>query len=333
MIDNYINHIAMVIDGSGSMLRHEQEVVTVADQQVAYLAERSKETGQETRVSLYVFEDRLNIKCHAYDKDVLRLPSLKNLYHARGRETPLIQATLQAVRDLEKTATLYGDHSFLVYVLTDGQENTGASSLSLQQKIVGLPEEWTLACFVPDQLSKREAKQYGFPADNIAIWNTDAGVSEIGDSIRQATDSYFTMRSTGTRGTKNLFTLNTGAVKKTAVSKALSKLGPGQFRLLPVKSDTPIAPFIEKATKRPYKIGEAFYQLTVPVKVQAQKEIALYHRKDHSVYRGSDARTLLGLPDYEVKVQPAECKDFDIFVQSTSVNRKLLAGTKLLLLS
>lgn len=333
VVDNYINHIAMVIDGSGSMQRHSAEVVAVADQQVAYLAERSKETGQETRVSLYVFEDRHNIRCHAYDKDVLRLPSLKKLYHACGVETPLIHASLKAISDLEKTATIYGDHSFLVYVLTDGKENAGGNPAALKLKIDNLPEEWTLACFVPDQLSKREAKQYGFPADNIAIWNTDAGVSEIGDSIRQATDSYFTMRSTGTRGTKNLFTLNTGAVKKTVVSKALNKLGPGQFRLLPVKSDTAIAPFIEKATRRPYKIGEAYYQLTVPVKVQAAKEIALYHRKDHSVYKGAEARTILGLPAYEVKVQPAECKDFDIFIQSTSVNRKLLAGTRVLLLS
>lgn len=333
MIDNYINHIAVVIDGSGSMRPHADEVVAVADQQVAYLAERSKATGQETRVSLYVFEDRNRILCHAYDKDVLRLPSLAGLYRSTG-QTPLIDATMKTIVDLEKTATIYGDHSFLVYVLSDGQENASVFRPGdLKRRIEALPEEWTLACFVPNQLAKRDAKASGFPTDNIAIWDTAAGLSEVGETIRRTTDSYFAMRSTGTRGTKNLFTLNTGAVKKTAVSKALSKLGPGQFRLLPVKTDTAIAPFIEKATKRPYKIGEAFYQLTVPVKVQAQKEVALYHRKDHSVYRGSDARTLLGLPDYEVKVKPAECKDFDIFVQSTSVNRKLLAGTKLLLLS
>lgn len=331
MIDNYINHIAMVLDGSGSMSSLAKQVVEVADQQVAYLAQRSQETNQETRVSLYVFEDRGRIICHAYDKDVLRLPSLAGLYRANG-QTPLIDATIKAIDDLEKTATLYGDHSFLVYVITDGQENaSSAKPYDLSGRIERLPAEWTLACFVPNQLGKREAKQFGFPTDNIAIWDTTKGLKEVGESIRRTTDAYFTMRSSGGRGTKNLFSIDAEALTKGVVKKALQKLGPGQFRLFNVKEDVPIADFIESKTKRPYKLGEAFYQLTVPVKVQAQKEIALYHKKEHSVYRGDSARQLLWLPDYEVKVSPAKTPDFDIFIQSTSVNRKLLAGTKLLL--
>lgn len=331
MIDNYINHIAMVLDGSGSMQGLAKEVVEVADQQVAYLAKRSQETNQETRVSLYVFEDRNKIICHAYDKDVLRLPSLAGLYRAKG-QTPLIDATIKALDDLGQTATLYGDHSFLVYVLTDGQENaSSAQPYDLSGRIDRLPAEWTLACFVPDQIGKREAKQFGFPGDNIAIWDTTKGLKEVGETIRRTTDAYFKMRSSGGRGTKNLFSIDTDALKKTVVTRALQKLGPGQFRLLKVDRDEPIASFVESKTQRPYKLGEGFYQLTVPVKVQAQKEIALYHKKEHAVYRGDSARQLLGLPDYEVKVEPANTPDFDIFIQSTSVNRKLLAGTKLLL--
>lgn len=331
MIDNYINHIAMVLDGSGSMQNLAKEVVEIADQQVAYLARRSQETNQETRVSLYVFEGRDQIVCHAYDKDVLRLPSLAGLYRAKA-QTPLIDATLKAIDDLEQTATLYGDHSFLVYVLTDGEENaSSAMPATLSKRIENLPAEWTLACFVPNQLGKREAKQFGFPADNIAIWDTTKGLKEVGESIRRTTDAYFKMRSSGGRGTKNLFAIDTDALSRNVVKKALQKLGPGQFRLFPVKADEPIASFVEGKTKRPYKLGEGFYQLTVPVKVQAQKEIALYHKKEHAVYRGDSARQLLGLPDYEVKVEPAATPDFDIFIQSTSVNRKLLAGTKLLL--
>jgi len=332
MIDNYINHIAMVLDGSGSMSGLARQVVEVADQQVAYLAKRSQETNQETRVSLYVFEDRNQIVCHVYDKDVLRLPSLSGLYRVKG-QTPLIDATIKAIDDLEQTATLYGDHSFLVYVLTDGEENaSSAKPYDLSARIERLPEEWTLACFVPNQLSKREAKQFGFPAENIAIWDTTKGLKEVGESIRRTTDAYFTMRSSGGRGTKNLFSIDAGALTKSVVKRELQKLGPGQFRIYAVKEDVPIADFIEAKTRRAYKLGEAFYQLTVPVKVQASKEIALYHKKEHAVYKGENARQLLGLPDCEVKVKPAETPDFDIFVQSTSVNRKLLAGTKLLLL-
>lgn len=337
MIDNYINHIAMVLDGSTSMEAIERQLVAVADQQIAYLAQRSKETNQETRASLYVFgsdrQERNKIECHAYDKDVLRLPSLMGLYKPYGW-TPLIDATLKAIDDLEKTATLYGDHSFLIYVLTDGMENRSlAKGAELKRRIEGLPTEWTLACFVPDQIGKREAKQFGFPDDNIAIWNPNAkGMDEVGATIRTATDSYFSMRSTGVRGTKGLFALNTGDLTKATVTSTLSCLTPGQYRLLKVDEDESISSFVERKTKRAYKLGEAYYQLTKKEKVQAQKGIAIFGKKDRKVYTGQNARQLLGLPGHEVKVEPAATPDFDIFIQSTSVNRRLVQGTKLLIL-
>lgn len=46
---NYINHIALVLDASGSMQYLAQDVVKVADNQIAYLAQRSNELDQETR--------------------------------------------------------------------------------------------------------------------------------------------------------------------------------------------------------------------------------------------------------------------------------------------
>lgn len=95
-------------------------VVKVADNQVAHLANRSKELNQETRATVYTFSDAA--ECVYYDKDVLRMPSLKGSYRIGGN-TALIDATIQAIDDLSQTPQLYGDHAFLVYVLTDGEEN------------------------------------------------------------------------------------------------------------------------------------------------------------------------------------------------------------------
>ncbi|CAM5271568.1 hypothetical protein SDIAM26S_05691 [Streptomyces diastaticus subsp. diastaticus] len=50
------------------------------------------------------------------------MPSLKQLYRVGGM-TALLAATLTSQRELAQTAQLYGDHSFLTFVLTDGQEN------------------------------------------------------------------------------------------------------------------------------------------------------------------------------------------------------------------
>ncbi|KPC83312.1 hypothetical protein ADL27_47255, partial [Streptomyces sp. NRRL F-6602] len=102
------------------MSRLSGKVIEVADQQIAYLARRSRELDQETRVTVYVFANK--VECVIYDKDVLRMPSLKQLYRVGGM-TALLAATLTSQRELAQTAQLYGDHSFLTFVLTDGQEN------------------------------------------------------------------------------------------------------------------------------------------------------------------------------------------------------------------
>lgn len=333
MLQNYINHIALVLDASGSMDHLAKDVIKVADNQTEHLAQRSKELDQETRVTVYAFEGR-NIKCLVYDKDVLRLPSIRDVYRIGG-DTPLIDATLKALDDLNKTPELYGEHAFLTYVLTNGQENSSRNKPeALTKRLEGLRDNWTVAAFVPNANGVHEAKKFGFSKDNIAVWDTSTkGVKEIGEKIRETTDYFMRSRSTGVRGYKNLFQLNLGKVSAYDINK-LNKLTPGQFRMYAVPYDVPISDFVETQTKRPYKLGEAYYQLTKPVEVQPQKIVALYERKAHTVYTGSGARQLIGLPDtHTVKVEPTAHPKYEIFIQSTSVNRKLLEGTNLLLIS
>lgn len=334
MKQNYINHVVLVLDASSSMGHLSNQVVKVADNQIAYLAQRSRELDQETRVTVYTFADR--VECLIYDKDVLRMPSLSGLYNPNGW-TALLDATKKAIDDLKKTPELYGDHAFLVYVLTDGQENRSRiSPRELETLLKGLPENWTVATFVPDQTGKFEAKKFGFPADNIAVWDTSAkGLQEVGETIRQTTDSFMTSRAVGVRGTKNLFNIDAAVagVTKQAAAAVATKLHFGQYRMLEVKEAGPVASFVEEATHRAYRLGEAFYQLSKPEKVGGAKAVVLMDKKTKEVYAGTGARALLGLPDYEVKVAPAAHPDFEIFVQSTSTNRKLVPGTKLLLIS
>ena len=108
---NYINHIVLVLDHSTSMGNLAQTVVKVADMQVAELAQSSQALDQETRMTVYQFGN--TTECIYFDKDVLRMPSIKNKYRIEG-STALIDATMQAINDLKQTNTLYGDHAFLV---------------------------------------------------------------------------------------------------------------------------------------------------------------------------------------------------------------------------
>lgn len=332
---NYINHIALVLDGSSSMTHKAHELIKVADAQIAYLAQRSRELDQETRISVYVFNSE--VKCVIYDKDVLRLPSIAEHYRPYGW-TALIDATVKSQEDLAQTAQLYGDHAFLTYVLTDGAENkskkwTGGALAQLLEK---QPDNWTVAVLVPDVTGKFEAKKFGFPVDNIAIWDahTVRGVVEVGETIRQATDNFMVNRAAGVRGTRSLFT--TGGVetlnKDTVKQAKLKPLPKDSYDVLAVDKAYPIREWVEEQSIH-YLVGKAFYQLTKAETVQPQKTIIIRNRKSGRFYSGPEARNLLGLSDkMNDRVRPDANPAFDVFVQSTSVNRKLVPGTKLLIL-
>lgn len=335
-IENIINHIVLVLDASASMTYIKNDLIKVADNQIAYLAQRSKELDQETRITVYTFEGGYgwggaNINCLVYDKDVLRMPSIAGLYKIGGN-TPLIDATVKAMSDLKETPERYGEHSFLVYVLTDGQENASKATPShLLNVIEALPDNWTLATFVPDQIGVSEAKRFGFPKDNIAVWDTSdsKGIQEVGRKIRETTENFMQARSQGVRSVKNLFTMSDPTLSQ--INAHMTPLHFGQFRLLDVKEKQRIDSFVERSLMRPYKLGEAYYQLSKPETIQPQKEIVIVGKQ--GAYTGRDARKLLNLPDVHVKVRPNHNPDYEIFVQSTSTNRNLMPDTKLLIMS
>lgn len=338
-IENIINHIVLVLDASLSMSHLSDQLVKVADNQIEHLAGRSKELDQETRITVYTFNTKghgynsrgtANIECLVYDKDVLRVPSISSLYKAAGN-TPLIDASILALDDLAMTPEKYGEHSFLVYVLTDGQENVSkARPSALSSKINALPDHWTIAAFVPNQSGVYEAKKFGFPVQNIAVWDTSAkGVHEVGQRIRETTEDFMQGRATGIRGTRNLFTMEKPSINQVAAK--MTPLNWGQFRLLNVDDKQRIDEFVERNLHRPYQRGEAYYQLTKAETVQPQKGVAILGK--NGLYTGPDARKLLGLPDYNIKVAPNHNPEYEIFVQSTSNNRALVPNTKVLVLS
>ncbi|WP_310723088.1 vWA domain-containing protein [Streptomyces sp. N2A] len=341
---NYINHVALVLDASSSMSHLSRKVVDVADQQIAYLARRSKELDQETRVTVYVFAD--TVECVIYDKDVLRMPSLKQLYRVGGM-TALLAATLKSQRELAQTAQLYGDHSFLTFVLTDGQENASHHCVdapardprelirAVAKMIETQEDNWTLAVLVPDQMGKREATQCGFPKDNIAIWDATStqGLEEAGQVIQQATEKFMVGRSQGIRGSRSVFSMGAEAVNEDTIKAAgLTPVNPSEYQLIPVAREAAIREWVVECGHT-YRTGCAFYQLSKSEKIQAKKQIAVLEKKTDRVYTGPEARALLGLPDMEVRVKPDHNDDFTIFVQSTSVNRKLVPQTRLLMMS
>lgn len=214
-----INHVALVLDGSSSMRSHRNNLVKVADEQIRHLALRSEELSQETRVSVYLFADR--VECLIFDMDVMRLPSIADLYNASGM-TALIDATLKSQADLATTSQIYGDHAFLTFVLTDGMENTSRHSIrDLANCVQNAEENWSLGFLVPDRQGVAYMQRFGASTSSIAIWDTTSasGIIDAVSTIRTATDNFMTNRASGVRGTRSVFSNGVDAVNKATVSQ------------------------------------------------------------------------------------------------------------------
>lgn len=371
---NLINHVALVLDASYSMDHLQSKVVEVTDELVKFLAKDSQEKDQETRVSIYTFAD--TVRCDIWDMDVLRLPSMKELYSLRG-STALIDATMQGLDDFDLITEKYGDHGFLMYVITDGQENVskgkGANNLvygrvprsvlqkELSVRINGLQDNRTVVAFVPNESGVREVQSLGFPIGNIAVWDatTEKGLEQAAETIRTTAATYTSARSTGLRGSKTLLTLG-GNVDAKAVKQKLTPLKPTEYDIVPVTKvrDKAFEKPLKKPTKSqpeppkawfvriddfinhvdpPFRIGKGYYQLfsgeaRKSEKIQGNKQVAVMDKKTSKVYVGAEARQIIGLPDYDVTVKADTNPDYEIFVRSTSDNRHLPVGTKVLLL-
>jgi len=312
------------------MRPHKEGVIKATDKLVEFLARRSQEVDQETRITVYLFDTGSD--CVIYDKDVLRMPSLKTLYTSDGTSTNLIGATSKSLDEAKDISERYGDHAFLFYVLTDGLHNSGGLlPRDLLMRIQAAPDNYTLATLVPDRQSMEAAVSYGFPRENIQIWDTAGSFEEVGKEITKSTETYFQARAAGIRGTKNLFTMDLGNLSKTAVKRNLVPLRPEEYSLYTVKRTSPISEFVS-FYEGAYIKGKSFYELVKPETIQPQKAVAIQDRTTGEIYVGSQARSMLGLPDYEIKVNPDTHPKFKVFIQSTSVNRKLLKGNQVLVM-
>lgn len=328
-----INHIAMVIDNSYSMGHLEARVADVFDAQVDYLRRKSRELGQQTRVSVYQFGS--NIDCLAWDTDVDRVGSLRDLYAADGGMTRLIDASCTAIEDLQEISQRYGDHSFLMWVITDGGENASVmcDRRDLKQMINDLDDNWTVACMVPNNKGVHYAKQCGFPLGCIAQWDATSirGLDEAAYEFQAALDNYMIGRSNGIRSTNTFYT-DTSNLKVKDLKGRLRAINAKQYKVLKgTKDGEQIRDLVTRRTRN-YVKGSAYYELVKPEKVQHYKQVLVQNKESDKLYGGDQARNIIGLGGADARVRPGDHGKWRIFIQSTSVNRKIPRGTQVVVM-
>ena len=109
----------------------------------------------------------------------------------------------------------------------------------------------------------------------------------------------------------------------------------GRFQRLEVDRGISIRDFVnENVGEGAFKKGAGYYQLgTKSVKVQSYKKVVLVDRDTGEMFSGDAARKMIRLPkgrDYKLSPREVDMDKYWVFIQSTSVNRKLFAGDNFL---
>lgn len=338
------NYIGIIRDHSGSMNHIARESARDYNSNIKAIKDSSIKENQDTIVSVTRcgVGSRGDVVHEITNSSVTKLEPLnENAYTTDGGYTPLFQSVGEQIERLEKVPDAKEPNvSFLVMAITDGQDNpTGRGSWNaakVSRKIAELQatDHWTFIFRVPRGY-KSHLVSMGIPDGNILEWEQSArGVEVASVQTASAYSEYFGARTRGATMTKSFYQTNLNEVSKSDVKKALNDItSQVQFFDVTAKDNKrQIREFVEAQLKGTMAKGGAFYQFTKKEdEIQDYKIIAVRDKRTKKVYSGTEARTILGLPTSgTVRVVPGNHGEFDIFVQSTSVNRALVGGTQVL---
>jgi hypothetical protein len=159
------------------------------------------------------------------------------------------------------------------------------------------------------------------------------GIARLAQGGQKALQKYqaeLTSSGLMTRGLKSMYGVMAGAKTMEITHGESGAVASDKFKILNVAEDTRIDEFV-KGKGFSFEPGRGFYQFTKSVLVQATKEIIVVDKTTGEIFSNVQARRLMGLPtDADAQVRPAEHTKYLCFIQSTSMNRKLIGGTKFL---
>lgn len=261
-------------------------------------------------------------------------------YTTNGRGTPLLDAVgmlikaFKAMPDANDVET-----SFLIMATTDGDENCSLAwswqTLQNEMRKLQATDRWTFTFRVPRGYARNLASR-GIPAANIMEWEqTEQGMERARVETQAAINTFYEGKAAavGQSFRSTSFYAGTEHLKTKDVEKLQDITT--QVTVWDVDRNwdgMQIREFIETQTNVTMQLGEAYYELAKPEKaVQDHKKIVIRNKVTGRLYSGPNVRSLLGLPtNGTVAIHPGDQPTFDVFIQSTSNNRKLYAGTQVM---
>ncbi len=336
-------HCAFCIDESGSIAHAgiTKPLVEAYNQTVTDIRVSVLDEGQEASMTALAFGDRvLKHRILYVGQQVQTVTPLKVSDLNPSGMTPLFDSVWRAIKKLEELDDGKPETSFVVSVITDGHENQSvdpgvpSTVREMEKKIA--TDRWTFTFLVPNGNEDSFSRQFQVPRGNVQGWDTKTarGTMTAGIVTSAAYTSFFkekSVRGIGKPMSSKSFYSSTENLTVRDARSALSEIT-NQVEFLVTHMDCNIRDAVIGYGKEWIK-GAAFYALIkTEKKVQDYKLVALRVKTSGKVYCGQEARDMLGIGNAmgTVRLVPGDHGKFDVFIQSTSVNRKIPAGTEVM---
>jgi hypothetical protein len=321
------------------MQAYVPDVIKSFNQQAEEIRGKAEKHGQETTVSLLTFATEVDAPVF-FGASTKALGDLTKESYRPSGNTALFDATSDAIDQMARLPLANDkDTSFLLIVITDGEENSSRKhpgGAGIQSKLLNVQktDRWTIVFMGPPGCSNTLTK-FGVPAGNIQEWEaTREAYTASNMQLTASIGNYYGARSAGIRSVSNFFAPDMSNVNRQKLRDNLDNVK-NKFKVFTVRPNSvlSIKEFVEQQ-KINYVKGRAFYQLTKKETVQGYKELCIMETSTGAIYTGPDARSILSIPSGgTIELNPAFDKRYTIFVLSTSTNRKLVIGTQLLYLA
>ena len=358
-IKKRITHVGICLDSSGSMGSVAAETKKAVNEVLDTIRESAKAKGHESDVSFWTFgvsSGRSKVMSynsgypfgksilggtlnHEVREDYFRAPAANapEIYaYVPSGGTPLSDSIGNAI---ERLMTIQhapdDDYAFLLQIITDGEENqsTKYSVAHVREAIEARQnsDKWTFSFLVPPGKKAAFVRLYGVPDGNVREWErTTVGVQNMSIATRGATSAYYGARSMGETKSVDFFA-DLSKVSPQSVASKLTDVT-NKVKATNVDKEVGIKEFVESHGQT-YRRGDSYYPLTKKELVQLNKRILVQDKKTNRIYTGNKVRDVLGLPTSgDLKINPLNLSYFNLFVQSTSDNRRLVRGTQLVTL-
>lgn len=333
------NEVIFVIDRSASMTRCWNTAVEKLKDCVKTIGEETSKLGQTSAVSVLAFTSRRFDWVCVGSSPETAINQLATANWGMMNGTPLNDAIGNAT-DLASERER-GAHAVLFIVITDGYENESTKwDYNGIANVIGRKQgtgKYSFAFMCPVGSKDNICRNYGVPAGNVLEWeNSIEGTQEMGGTTLSSVRDYYSLtRSKGATSTDKFITVTTNLapVSEDELRNRLSRVT-DVYKEHELQQEELVKDFVEKRTKRNYTLGEAYYQLMKTERVSRAKDMIVKVKTGPdagTLYTGPTVRAVLGLQEGNIRVKPGNHSNYDIFVQSLSVNRILPRGTRLLI--